>query len=173
MAIIPRINDDRSLSIVRILVVEDYEPFRRFVCSMLEKRPDLRVVCEASDGLEAVQKAEELQPDVIVLDIGLPSLNGIEAARRVRELSAKSKILFVSQESSADIVQEALHLGALGYVFKTHAGIELLAAVEAVCHGRRFVSAGLEGHVPAELSYTQAPNRLHSDEVLASPAEGD
>jgi len=69
------------------------------------------VVGEASDGLEAVQKSEELQPDLIVLDIGLPSLNGIEAARRIRNLAPKSKILFLSQESSADVVQEALNSG--------------------------------------------------------------
>jgi DNA-binding NarL/FixJ family response regulator len=172
MATIARINDDRSPSIVRVLVVEDYEPFRRFVCSTLGKRPELQVIGEASDGLEAVQKAEELQPDVIALDIGLPSLNGIEAARRIRKLSAKSKILFVSQESSADIVQEALHLGALGYVFKTHAGIELLAAVEAACQGRRFVSAGLEGHVPAELADRQASKRL-LPYLASQPEAGD
>ena len=111
--------DDRSSSIVRVLVVEDYEPFRRFVCSTLGKRPELQVIGEASDGLEAVQKAEELQPDLILLDVGLPSLSGIEAARRIRKLSPKSKILFVSQESSADVVQEALRIGALGYVAKT------------------------------------------------------
>jgi len=153
---------------VRVLVVEDYEPFRRFVCSTLEKRSDLRVVCEASDGLEAVRKAEELQPDLILMDVGLPTLNGIEAAQRIRKLSAKSKILFVSQESSTDVVQEAFCIGAVGYVIKTHAGIELLAALDAVHQGVPFVSSGLSGHV-SEHSYTQAPNRLHADEVLASP----
>jgi len=74
-----------------------------------------------------------------MLDIGLPSLNGIAAARRIRKLSPKSKILFVSQESSADVVLEALALGALGYVVKAHAGSELLPAVEAVLQGRQFV----------------------------------
>ena len=149
---IPCIDDNRGVSPFRVLVVEDYEPFRQFVCSTLGKRTDLQVVCEASDGLEAVHKAEELQPDLILFDVGLPTLNGIEAAQRIRELSPNSKILFVSQESSADVVQEAFHLGALGYIAKTQAGIELLAAVEAICQGRRFVSAGLAGHVPAELT---------------------
>jgi DNA-binding NarL/FixJ family response regulator len=127
---------------VRVLVVDDYEPFRRFVCSTLGKRPDLQVIGEADDGLEAVQKAEELQPDLIVLDIGLPTLNGIEAARRIRKLCPESKMLFVSQESSADVVQEALRMGALGYVVKSRAGIELLAAVEAVRQGKQFISGG-------------------------------
>jgi DNA-binding NarL/FixJ family response regulator len=121
---------------VRVLVVEDYEPFRRLICSTLRKRSGLQIVGEVSDGLEAVQKAEELQPDLIVLDIGLPSLNGIEAARRIRKLSPKSKILFISQESSADVVQEALASGALGYVVKAHAGSDLLPAVGAVLEGR-------------------------------------
>lgn len=138
---------------------------------MLRKRSGLQIVGETADGLEAVQKAEELQPDLVVLDIGLPSLNGIEAARRIRKLSPESKILFVSQESSGDVVQEALALGALGYVVKTHAGSELLAAVEAVCQGRPFVSAGLAGHVPAELADRQAPKRFHPDEILAEPTE--
>ena len=158
---------------LRILLVEDYEPFRRFICSTLGKRPELQVVGEASDGLEAVHKAEELQPDLIVLDIGLPTLNGVEAARRIRKLSPKSKILFVSQESSADVVQEALCLGALGYVAKTHAGSELLAAVEAVCQGRRFVGAGLASHVPAELASMGAPKRPHPDDLASQPEVGD
>jgi DNA-binding NarL/FixJ family response regulator len=140
----------------RVLVVEDFEPFRRLICLMLGKRPEFQIVEEVTDGLEAVQKAEELQPDLIMLDIGLPSLNGIDAARRIRKLSPKSKILFVSQESSADVVQEALALGALGYVVKVHAGSELLAAVEAVLQGRQFVSSGLSGHhfTPASDSKT-------------------
>ena len=84
------------MSKVGVLVVEDFEPIRRFVCSTLKKNPELQVIGEVSDGLEAVQKAEELQPDLVVLDIGLPSLHGIEAARRILKLSPQSKILFVS-----------------------------------------------------------------------------
>src|SRR5437868_10931618 len=110
------------MSSVRILVVDDYESFRRFVCSTLERRPNLQIICEASDGSEAVQKAEELQPDLILLDIGLPKLNGIEAARRIRKLSPGSKILFVSQDLSADFIHGALATGARGYVVKTDAG---------------------------------------------------
>jgi DNA-binding NarL/FixJ family response regulator len=138
---------------VRVLVVDDYERFRQLICSTLRKRPALEIVGEISDGLEAVHKAEELQPDLIVLDIGLPTLNGIEAARRIRKLSPETKILFVSQESSADVVQEALALGALGYVVKAHAGSELLAALEAILEDRQFVSSGLSGH-----SFTNATN---------------
>jgi len=145
---------------IRVLVVDDFQPFRLLVRSMLQNRPAFEVIHEAADGLEAIQKAEELQPDLIVLDIGLPKLNGIEAARRILNLSAESKILFVSQESSADVVEEALSLGVLGYVVKAHAGSELLAAVEAVCEGRRFVSSGLSGHSVAEDTSTQAPDRL-------------
>jgi DNA-binding NarL/FixJ family response regulator len=171
MATAPWIEDDRELSSFRVLVVEDYEPFRRFICSTLENRTDLLIVGEASDGLEAVHKAEELHPDLILLDVGLPNLNGIQVARRIRKLSPESKILFVSQESDADVVQEALGLGAVGYVAKTNAGIELLAAVEAVSQGRRFVSGRLAGHVPAELADRQVPKRLHSDEVVALPPE--
>jgi DNA-binding NarL/FixJ family response regulator len=128
--------------------VEDFVAYRRFICSTLSQRPNLRVICEASDGQEAVQKAGELQPDLILLDIGLPTLNGIEAARQIRELAAGSKIIFLSQESSADVVQEALSLGAWGYIVKTKGGRDLLAAVDAVLEGRQFVSSGLiaNGH---------------------------
>jgi DNA-binding NarL/FixJ family response regulator len=130
----------------RILVVEDFEPFRRMIRSTLEERPEFQIVEEVADGLKAVQKAEELQPDLIILDIGLPTLNGMDAARRIRQLSPKSTILFMSQESSADVVHAALSLGALGYVVKAHAGSELLAAAEAVLQGRRFIGSGLSGH---------------------------
>ena len=128
-----------AASLVRVLVVDDFEPFRRFICSTLEKRPELHIVSEVSDGLEAVHEAEELRPDLILLDIGLPSLNGIEAARRIRKVSSESKILFISPESSADVVRVALGMGALGYIVKTDAGIELLEAVNAVLRGEMFV----------------------------------
>jgi DNA-binding NarL/FixJ family response regulator len=146
MATVPCLDDDRGVSSFRVLVVEDHEPFRRFVCSTLAKRTVFQVICEASDGLEAVRKAEELQPDLILLDVGLPSLNGIEAARQIRKLSPQSRILFVSQESSADVVQESLGTGAHGYVVKTDAGSELLEAVDAVLQGGQFVGRRFSGH---------------------------
>lgn len=126
---------------IRVMVVEDFLSFRRLVCAKLEQRPGLRVICEVSDGLEAVRKAEELKPDLILLDVGLPTLNGIEAARRLCELAPESKILFLSQETSTDVIQEALSLGAWGYVFKTQAESDLLPAVDAVLSGKRFVSS--------------------------------
>ena len=82
---------------IRVLVVEDFAPFRQFILSTLASRRDLQVIGEVSDGLEAVQKSAELQPDLILLDIGLPRLNGIEAARRIRMLSPSSRIVFLSQ----------------------------------------------------------------------------
>jgi DNA-binding NarL/FixJ family response regulator len=140
----PEPNGRRDLSraaAVGVLVVEDFEPFRQFVALTLAGVRDLQVIGQVSDGLAAVQKAVELQPDLILLDIGLPTLNGFEAARQIRKLVPESKIIFFTQESSADVVQEALSIGAWGYVTKTRAGTELLAAVEAVISGKRFVSS--------------------------------
>ncbi len=106
-------------STIRVLVVDDYEPFRQFVCKTLGERQDTQVIGEASDGLDAIRKAEELQPDLIVLDIGLPALNGIEAGRRIRKLCPDCKILFLSQESSVEVAQETFELGASAYVVKS------------------------------------------------------
>lgn len=139
-----------SISRVRVLVVEDNEPFREFICSILGMSAAVEIIGEASDGLKAVDKSEELQPDLILLDIGLPSLNGIEAAKRIRKLAPGSKIVFLSQESSPDVVRYALSLGAMGYVPKPNASCDLLAAVEAVIHGEQFVSAGLMDQVPTD-----------------------
>jgi len=125
---------------VRVLVVDDYERFRRFVCSKLEQSPDFQIVGEASDGLEAVQKAEKLQPDLIFLDIGLPELNGIEACHRMSSVVPAAKIIFVTQNNDAETVRAALSNGASGYVLKLDANNELLPAVKAVLQGDRFVS---------------------------------
>jgi DNA-binding NarL/FixJ family response regulator len=126
---------------VRVLVVEDFVPYRRFILSTLASVRDLQVIDEVSDGLEAVQKAVELQPDLVLLDIGLPRLNGIGAAREIRKLVPELKIIFLTQESSAGVVHEALSVGARGYVVKTKAVRDLLAAVEAVLSGKQFVSS--------------------------------
>src|SRR5271170_6868942 len=125
---------------IRILVVDDFAPWRKFVSSMLVMRPEFAVVGEASDGGTAVEKAVELKPDLILLDIRMPVLNGIEAARQIRKLVPESKIIFLSQESSSEVIEEAMNQGASGYVIKSMAGNELLAAMEAVLLGETFVS---------------------------------
>jgi len=144
---------------IGILVVEDFEPWRRFISSMVEREPQLRIICEVSDGLEAVQKAKELKPDLILLDIGLPKLNGMDAARQIRRFAPKSKILFLSQESSADVVREALGIGT-GYVVKADAGRELLSAVKAVLLGEQFLSSRLTVH-----TFEEAADRLVPEEL--------
>jgi DNA-binding NarL/FixJ family response regulator len=127
----------------RTLVVDDVGDFRHFFCSTLEQGTEYEVVGEASDGLQAVLQAQQLQPDLILLDIGLPTLNGIEAARQIRAASPDSKILFVSENRSPDIVEEALSTAAGGYVVKSDAASELLPAIDAIFKGKRFVSASL------------------------------
>jgi len=130
---------------VEILIVEDFEPYRAYVASLLKEKSGLRLVCEVGDGLQAVEKAQELRPDLILLDIGLPGLNGIEAGRQILKIIPESKIVYVTQETSADVVREAFNVGARGYVVKSQAGRELLEAIDAALQGRRFVSGGLNG----------------------------
>jgi DNA-binding NarL/FixJ family response regulator len=145
---------------IRVLVVDDYEPWYGFISNTLKDQPELEVVQHVSDGLEAVQQAEQLQPDLILLDIGLPTLNGIEAATRIREVSPTSKILFVSENRSVDIAEKALRTGGGGYVLKSDAGKELLAAIKAVLEGKRFVSASLAGQFLATTSLSAAQMSL-------------
>jgi len=133
-------------SSIRVLVVDDYEPWRRFERLTFLGREDLQIIGECSDGDEAVQKADELKPDLILLDISLPTLNGIEAARHIRQVSPNSKILFVSENRSPDIAEEALSTGAEGYVVKSDAAGELLPAIKAVLEGKRFISTSLASH---------------------------
>jgi len=141
-----------STSSVRVLVVDDYDAWRRHICSVLKTQKEIQVIAEARDGLEAVQKAQELRPDLILLDIGLPTLNGIEAARRIRNLSPQSKVLFITQETSADIVLGALATGAAGYVVKTDVRTELFTALEAVSRDEKYVSSRLADRVSTKAS---------------------
>ena len=109
---------------------------------MLQQKAVLQIIGEAADGLEALEKAKELQPDLILLDVGLPKLNGLEVARRL-PLLTPAKILFLSSLSDPDLVQQSLSLGS-GYVHKVHAQRDLLPAIEAVLRGEQFVSPDLE-----------------------------
>jgi DNA-binding NarL/FixJ family response regulator len=128
-------------AIVRILLVDDFKNWLRQVRLLLQPRPECQVIAEASDGRESVEKAEVLKPHLILLDIGLPKLDGIEAARQMRQRSPSSKIVFLSQNNDLDVVREALGTGALGYVRKIDAGRELLLAVDAVLRGEQFISS--------------------------------
>jgi len=128
---------------VRLLLVDDVELWRTFVLKHLEKEPNLEVISVAADGLDAVRKAEELRPDLIMLDISLPGLNGLEVARQICAGAARSTILFLSGESDPDVVRHAFSAGGLGYVLKSDAARDLIPAIESVLLGRRFVSSSL------------------------------
>jgi DNA-binding NarL/FixJ family response regulator len=147
------------LSSIRVLIAEDFKDWRRQVLLLFQARPEWRVIAEASDGREAIQKAEEFKPDLIVLDIGLPNLNGIEAARQIRQLSPSSKIVFLSQNNDLDVVRAALDTGAQGYVYKTDARSDLLPAIHAVLRGEQFVSSSLKGYEFTDTAGVKAPHR--------------
>ena len=130
---------------VRILIVDDHDKWRRSLCGILLQEPELVVIGEASDGAAAVEQARKLQPDLICLDIGLPRLNGLDAAREILSHSPKPKIVFVSENHSSEIAEAAIRTGANGYVIKSCAANELLPAVRAALRGERFVGAALAG----------------------------
>ena len=129
-------------SVVTILLVEGFPCYRSLVQSLLEFS-NFQLVGEASDGLEAVEKAQQLRPDLILMEIALAKLNGLEAAKRIRQFLPQSKIVFLTLETSAEVVEEALSLGALGYILKHQAGTDLLSGIEVACQGRRFISSDL------------------------------
>jgi DNA-binding NarL/FixJ family response regulator len=124
----------------RVLIVDDSEPWRRVLRSIIEANGRWLLVAEAADGVSAVEQALVLQPDLVLLDVSLPSLNGIEAARRILAENPASRILFLSDHRSRQIVDVAIAAGARGYVVKADAGPELLTAMEAVVDGRSFTS---------------------------------
>lgn len=124
---------------VRILVVDDFEPWRQAICSILAEDGDLKVVAESSDGLEAVQKSVELEPDLILLDIQLPKMNGLDAARQIRQTSPRTKIVFLSSYRCVDTMREALRLGA-AFVVKTDAARDLLPTLRAVIRNETLCS---------------------------------
>jgi DNA-binding NarL/FixJ family response regulator len=133
-----------------ILVVDDSRVWRRSVCSLLHRYMDRVIICEGSDGLEAVQKSEELQPDVVLLDIGLPNLNGLEAARLIRRVAPRSRILFVSSYDWPELSHEAMNLGALGFVVKSKAARDLLPAISTILRDEQFFGSEVSPLDPTE-----------------------
>jgi DNA-binding NarL/FixJ family response regulator len=132
----------------RILLVDDTRAWRDAVRSILQKHLDLVIIGECSDGIEGVQKSEELQPDLVLLDIGLPGLNGLEAARQIRKVAPASRILFLSSYHWPEIVQEAMSIGALGLVVKLNASRELLPAIRTVLRDQPFIGTGFSPFDP-------------------------
>lgn len=124
---------------VRILVADDYAPWRAQARAILQASPGLQVICEACDGKETIQKATDLQPDIVLLDVGMPILNGIEAAEKIRMATPRSKIIFVTQDGDADVKAAVLALGAEAYVLKANAASELLPAIETALRNRHQV----------------------------------
>lgn len=123
---------------IRILIVDDHPVVRHGLRTLLEVQPGWEVIAEAADGLEALEKADRLSPDIILLDVSMPKMNGLEACRLIRKAAPAAEILIVTQHDSPQMMREALDAGARGYVVKSNAGRDLLTAVEAVSQHRPF-----------------------------------
>lgn len=124
---------------VRVLVVDDFDLWRQFIVLALAERSEIQIVAEAENGSTAIQKAKELQPDIMILDIGLPDIDGLQVARQISVLSPKTRIIFLTETYGQDMVAAALGAGGLGYVVKSHAAKDLIPALQAVLLGDRFI----------------------------------
>jgi DNA-binding NarL/FixJ family response regulator len=127
----------------RILVVDDFAAWGRFVTAILTVTPEWQIHGEAASGAEAIARAQELQPDLVLLDIDLPDINGLEVARQLQVIVPDAKIVFLTTESSSHLVNAAMSTGASGYLLKSQIVDELLPALESVFSGNRFISKGI------------------------------
>lgn len=139
-----------QFSNIRVVIVDDFAPWRRFAALVLAVIPGIKVVGEAEDGLTAIEKITELQPDIVTLDIGLPGIDGIEVSRRIKALSPQTKVVFLTEHCSQDIVQGALSTGAFGYVIKAQAVNDLIPAVLTVLADDHFVSLKATESLPSD-----------------------
>jgi DNA-binding NarL/FixJ family response regulator len=123
---------------LRVLVVDDHESVRKGVCAILASRPELEICGEATDGREAIAKASELHPEVVVMDVSMPGMDGISAAREILKSQPETRIIILSMHDSRQLLESARKIGIRGYVTKSQAGTALLDAVEAVHQDREF-----------------------------------
>jgi DNA-binding NarL/FixJ family response regulator len=133
---------------LRMLVADDHEVVRKGLCALLQERPGWEVAAEASDGREAVRRAKEVNPDIAVLDIAMPTLNGLEATRQITRSLAKTSVLVLTMHESDSLVREALDAGARGYVLKTDAGKDLVGAVEALRRNHFYLGSRMADRIP-------------------------
>ena len=166
---------------IRVLIVEDHHLVRQGIRALLEKADDMQVVGEARDGQEAVELAEKLTPDVIVMDLSMPRLNGNQATERVRALRLPSQVVILSMYSDETLVKQALRCGAKGYLLKHSVTEELLLAVRAACRGETYLTSAVSGQIladvltpPGDSGDSQPYDRLSAREqqVLKLVAEG-
>jgi len=168
---------------LRILLADDHEIVRRGLCALLRAQPDWDVCGEASNGREAVEKAMQLQPEVVILDVGMPSLNGLEATRQILKANQQVKILILTLHDSDQVVQEVLNAGARGFILKSDAARDLVAAVDALRRGKiyftpKVASMVLDGYLRPDKrtgsSETPTRNRLtpREREIVQLLAEG-
>src|SRR2546422_2051442 len=152
----------------RIFIADDHEVVRKGLCALLQAQPDWEVCGEAADGREAVEKVQELKPDVVILDIGMPSLNGLEATRQILKGNPQARVLILTLHDSDQVVREVLNAGARGFLLKSDAARDLVAAVEALRRGKTHFTSkgaglGLEGYLKggnATSPVTVGRNRL-------------
>jgi len=166
---------------LRILIADDHEVVRRGLAALLQQQPDWQVCGEAGDGREAVEKAQQLQPDVVILDIGMPSLNGLEATRQMLKANPKARILILTLHDSDQMVRDVLNAGARGFLLKSDAASELVAAVEALGRDKTYFTSKvspmvLEPHLrgPSGPPLTLSRSRLtpREREIVQLLAEG-
>ncbi len=143
---------------IRVLLADDHHLVRQGLCAFLEKAGDIEVVGEAADGHEALTLVERFLPDVLVLDIAMPHLNGVDVVERLRSLGVKTRTLILSMYADETLVRRALRNGAKGYLLKRAVSAELLLAVRAVSRGDTFLSPEVAG--PVVSSLVDAPSRL-------------
>lgn len=133
------------MPVTRILVVDDFLSWQRCLLIHFEAEPDFKIIATAADGLDATQKAKELQPDVILMDLSMPGMNGIAATRQIRTISPGSKILFLTEQRGTELIQAAFDVGGSGYVLKSDTHADLIPGIRAVLLGQQFVSQSLRG----------------------------
>ncbi len=129
-------------AVIRVLLVDDFAAFRRLIGWIFQDAPQLKVVGEAADGREAIVKCEQLQPDIVVLDIGLPDLNGIEVAQLIRTVAKQARVIFLTENKLLEVAREALKVGN-AFIVKSDVTYDLLNAIDTVMSGKKFVSRSL------------------------------